>query len=366
MIHRPVANPPSPYLSRHADWLEPPPVAKLEIYEETSGSVLTRNDSPDIPFTWSVNPYRGCQHACAYCYARPYHEYLDLGAGTDFETKLFAKTNAPELLRKAFGKKSWEREWVTFSGITDCYQPIEASFGITRECLQVCIEFETPASVITKSYLVVRDIDVLKELDRVAGSRVYVSIPFADAETARLIEPQAPPPERRFEAVRKISEAGLRVGVMVAPIIPGLNDRDIPKILEQAAACGASSVGYVPLRLAGSVKPVFLERLREAMPDRAQRVINRIKDIRGGKLNDSNFGSRMKGSGVYWDSICDLFEISKARFGLGDRPDPKYAFPPGEIEDEQKESGAKRSIANKQESKNSQKKNSQEQMMLGF
>ena len=320
MIHRPVANPPNPYRSQHAEWLEPPPVSKLEIFEETSGSILTRNDSPDIPFTWSVNPYRGCQHACAYCYARPYHEYLDLGAGTDFETKLFAKTNAPELLRKAFSKKSWNREWVTFSGITDCYQPIEASFGITRECLQVCIEFETPASVITKSYLVVRDIDVLKELDRVAGSRVFVSIPFADAETAKLIEPQAPPPERRFEAVRKISEAGLRVGVMVAPIIPGLNDRDIPKLLERAAANGASSVGYAPLRLSGSVKPVFLERLREAMPDRAQRVINRIRDIRGGKLNDSNFGSRMTGRGVYWESIESLFEISKARYGLNEKP----------------------------------------------
>jgi DNA repair photolyase len=314
-----VANPPNPYLSRHAEWLEPPPSARLEIYEETSGSILTRNDSPDVPFTWSVNPYRGCQHACAYCYARPYHEYLELGAGTDFETKLFAKTNAPDLLRKAFSKKSWGREWVTFSGVTDCYQPIEASFGITRECLEVCAEFSTPASVITKSFLVVRDIDVLTKLERVAGARVFVSIPFADASTSKLIEPQAPPPLRRFEAVRRMADAGIRVGVMVAPIIPGMNDRDIPKLLEQAAACGASSVGYVPLRLAGSVRPVFLERLREAMPDRAQRVIHRIRDIRGGKLNDSNFGSRMSGSGVYWDSIRDLFEISRKRYGLDGR-----------------------------------------------
>lgn len=321
MIHRPVANPKNPYLSAYAEWLGAPPVARLEIYEETSQSVLTRNDSPDVPFTWSVNPYRGCQHACAYCYARPYHEYLDLGAGTDFETKLFAKTNAPELLRRAFSKKSWTREWVTFSGITDCYQPLEASFGLTRECLQVCKECKTPASIITKSYLVVRDIDVLSELDRVAGSRVFVSIPFADAETAKLIEPQAPAPQRRFEAVRKISEAGLRVGVMIAPIIPGLNDRDIPKLLEQAAACGASSAGYVPLRLAGSVRPVFLERLRQSMPDRADRIIHRIKDIRGGKLNDPNFGSRMSGTGPYWDSIKTLFEISRVRYGLSDRSD---------------------------------------------
>lgn len=321
MIHRPIANPPNPYLSHHAEWLEPAPAARLEIYEETSGSILSRNDSPDIPFTWSVNPYRGCQHACAYCYARPYHEYLELGAGTDFETKLFAKTNAPDLLRKAFSKKSWNREWVTFSGVTDCYQPIEASFGITRECLQVCAEFSTPASVITKSFLVVRDLDVLTKLNQVAGARVFVSIPFADPEMCRLIEPQAPAPQRRFEAVRRIADAGIRVGVMVAPIIPGLNDRDIPSVLEQAAAAGATSAGYVPLRLAGSVRPVFLERLREAMPDRAQRVIHRIRDIRGGRLNDPNFGSRMNGTGVYWDSIRDLFEISKKRFGLDGRHD---------------------------------------------
>jgi len=326
---RPVENPPNPYATRHAEWLEPPPAARLEIYEETSGSILSRNDSPDLPFTWSVNPYRGCQHACAYCYARPYHEYLDLGAGTDFDTKLIVKRNAPELLRRSFAHKKWKGELVMFSGITDCYQPIEAAYGLTRSCLEVCLEFENPASVITKGFLVVRDADLLAELNRVARASVAVSIPFADLQHASLIEPQAPPPARRFEAIRRLSEAGISVTVMVAPIIPGLNDREIPKVLEQAAAMGATSAGYTMLRLPGSVEPVFLSRLREALPLRADRVIHRIKDIRGGKMSDPRFGSRMRGSGTYWESIDDLFQISKRRFGL-DRDDPRTRYEPRE------------------------------------
>lgn len=323
---RRVDNPPNPYLSQHAEWLEPPPPARLEIYEETSGSVLSRNDSPDLPFTWSVNPYRGCQHACAYCYARPYHEYLGLGAGTDFDTKLIVKTNAADLLRKEFHKKSWKREVVNFSGITDCYQPIEASYGITRACLEVCLEFANPVMVVTKGFLVVRDADLLARLNSAAGARVCISIPFADAETARLIEPQAPPPARRFEAVRRLHEAGVPVDVLVSPVIPGLNDRDIPKILEQAAAAGASSASYTALRLPGSVESVFVSRLREVMPLRADRVLARLRDIRGGALTDSRFGKRMRGSGTYWESIRDLFSISRKRHGL-DRIDEPYPVP---------------------------------------
>jgi len=313
---RRVDNPPNPYLTQHAEWLEPPPEAQIEIYEETSGSVLSRNDSPDIPFTWSVNPYRGCQHACAYCYARPYHEYLGYGAGTDFETKIVVKRNAPELLRQAFRKKSWKGERVNFSGITDCYQPLEAGYRITRGCLEVCLEFRNPAAIVTKSFLVVRDADVLAELNRRASAAVYVSIPFADDKTAKLIEPTAPPPSRRFEAIRRLHEAHVPVGVMVAPIIPGLNDADIPSILKQAGAAGARSAGFTALRLPGSVEPVFIKRLREAMPLRADRVLNRIRGIRGGRLNDSRFGERMRGNGPYWESIRDLFEVSKKRYGL--------------------------------------------------
>jgi DNA repair photolyase len=317
---RPVSNPPNPYLGEHREWLEPPPAARVEVYEETARSILSENDSPDIPFRWSVNPYRGCQHACAYCYARPYHEYLGMGAGTDFDTKLVVKTNAAALLRAAFSKKAWRGEQVNFSGVTDCYQPLEAVYKIMRACLEVCREFRNPVAVVTKSFLVMRDAELLAELDRAAGATVYQSIAFADDATARLIEPQAPPPSKRLEAMRRLTAAGVPVGVMVAPIIPGLNDRDIPRILEQAAAAGARSAAYIALRLPGSVEPVFFERIRATMPDRVARIEARIREIRGGRLNDPRFGRRMCGSGTYWESVRNLFRMSRERYGLT-RPD---------------------------------------------
>ena len=313
---RRIDNPPNPYLSEHREWLEPPPEARVEVYEETAGSILTKNDSPDLPFTWSVNPYRGCQHGCSYCYARPYHEYLGFGSGTDFETKLIAKCNAPELLQQALRKPGWRREAIQFCGITDCYQPIEASYGITRRCLEVCLAFRNPAVVVTKSFLVVRDADVLAELNSKAHARVLLSIPFADAKTSKLIEPQAPVPARRFEAMRRLHEAGVPVGVLISPIIPGLNDRDIPRILARAAKAGALSASFTALRLPGSVEEVFVKRLREAMPLRADRVLNRLADIRGGRLDESRFGERMRGRGPYWDAICSLFAVSMKRYGL--------------------------------------------------
>lgn len=313
---RRIDNPPNPYLSEDREWLEPPPEAKIEVYEETSGSILSKNDSPDLPFTWSVNPYRGCQHACSYCYARTYHEYLGLGAGTDFDSKLVVKLNAAQLLRKAFRKRGWERERVNFSGITDCYQPLEAGYRITRRCLEVCVECNNPAVVVTRGFLVVRDADVLAELSRCAGAQVLISIPFADAVTCKLLEPQAPAPARRFEAIQRLHEAGVPVGVLISPVIAGLNDRDIPRILEQAAAAGAQSASYTALRLPGSVEQVFLSRLHEAMPLRAERIINRLRDVRGGKLSDSRFCERMRGHGPYWDSIRSLYAISKRRYGL--------------------------------------------------
>lgn len=316
MKMRAVDNPPNPYVSQHAVWLEPPPTAKLEVYEETAASILSKNDSPDIPFEWSVNPYRGCQHACAYCYARPYHEYLGYGAGTDFDSKIVAKINAPELLEKEITLRKWKKQHVHFSGITDCYQPLEASYELTRRCLEVCLRHRNPAGVITKSFLVVRDIDLLVELNRVAGAFVYVSIPFADHEHSKLIEPQAPPPQRRFEAVRRLSEAGVPVGVMMAPIIPGLNDKDVVRVLVSAAEAGATSAGFTALRLAGSVKDVFLSRLRDALPLRAERVIHGIRAMRGGAMNESQFGKRMRGEGPYWESFRDLFNLHKKRLRL--------------------------------------------------
>lgn len=312
-----VSNPPNPYLGECREWLEPPPEAKPEVYEETSKSILSENDSPDIPFRWSVNPYRGCQHACAYCYARPSHEYLGMGAGTDFDTKLIAKINAPDLLRAAFLKRAWAGERVCFSGVTDCYQPIEAVYRLTRKCMEICLEFGNPASIVTKSYLVMRDAALLAELHRKAGMAVFQSIPFADDKMAKLIEPHAPPPSRRLDAMRELCNAGVRVGVMVAPIIVGLNDKEIPEILKRAAEAGATSAAYIPLRLPGSVAPVFLSRLKQAMPDRAQRVESRIREMREGRLNDPRFGHRMRGDGPYWKNIESLFRVSLKRYGLG-------------------------------------------------
>jgi DNA repair photolyase len=311
-----VANPPNPYAGQYVDYLGPPPEARIEVYEEHARSILSHNDSPDISFSWSVNPYRGCQHACAYCYARRTHEYLDLGAGTDFDTRISVKINAPELLAAELANPKWKRETVEFSGVTDCYQPLEAVYRLTRGCLEVCAAASNPVGIVTKSYLIVRDLDVLQELQRRARVRVFLSIPFADAEAARLIEPHAPAPQRRFEAMRRLKEAGIPVGLIMAPIIPGLNDRDVPQVLEQAAEAGADFVTFAALRLPGSVRDVFLERLRAKMPDRARRVEQFIRDMRGGALNDARFGHRMRGSGVYWDGVKQLFQKTAARLGL--------------------------------------------------
>ncbi len=313
---RRLENPPNPYASSHTEWLGPPPKVRVEVYVDESKSILSKNDSPDLPFRWSVNPYRGCQHACSYCYARPTHEYLGMGAGSDFETRIIVKPNAAELLAAAFAKRTWKREAVMFSGVTDCYQPLEAVWHLTRQCLEVCRDFRNPLSIVTKSYLIVRDAALLADLHRRASVRVYVSIPFARDEIARKIEPFTPTPARRFEALRILHEAGVPVGVMVSPIIPGLNDRDIPEILERAADCGVSSACYTALRLPGSVRDVFLTRLRRELPDAAKRIESRIRDMRGGRLSESRFGCRMSGSGPYWDGISQLFETSARRLKL--------------------------------------------------
>lgn len=313
---RPIANPPNPYTSRYAEWLGPPPRADVQVYLDESRSILSENDSPDLPFRWSVNPYRGCQHGCPYCYARPTHEYYELGAGTDFETRIIVKPDAPRLLAEAFSRKSWKRENVSFSGVTDCYQPLEAVWELTRGCLEVCAEFRNPVSIVTKSYLIVRDIDLLLRLSRRSSVHVYCSIAFADDALARRVEPNAPPPSRRFEALRQLSAAGLRVGVMVAPVIPALNDREIPAVLERAAELGARSATYSALRLPGSVQTVFFERLREQHPEAAHHVESRVRAMRGGRLNDSRFGWRFRGGGPYWESVERLFEVTARRLGL--------------------------------------------------
>ncbi|MBK8097200.1 MAG: PA0069 family radical SAM protein [Planctomycetes bacterium] len=326
---RSVANPPNPWHSHHVELLEPPPAAPLQVFEEQAKSILSRNDSPDIPFTWSVNPYRGCLHGCAYCYARPSHQYLDFGAGTDFERKIVVKTNAADLLRAELGARSaaMRGEVLAFSGVTDCYQPLEASYGVTRACLQACRDLQQPVNVITKGALIERDVDLLAAMARGAGASVFVSIPFADAADARAIEPQAPSPERRLRTLATLAAAGVPVGVAVAPVIPGLNDHQVPAVLEQAKAAGASRAFLILLRLPQEVLPVFEERLRAAMPQRADKVFAALAEVRGGALQESRFGRRMVGEGPRWQAIEQLFRIQCARLGLQVRIERKVAVP---------------------------------------
>jgi DNA repair photolyase len=317
---RPVANPPNPWSTSDVDYLDgEAPHAQLEVYEDHTRGVLAHNDSPDVGFSWSVNPYRGCFHACAYCYARPSHEYLSFGAGTDFERKIVVKRRAPELLREEFDAPKWQGELVAFSGVTDCYQPLEASYKLTRSCLEACVEYRNPAAIITKAPLVERDVDVLQELARVAHLGVSISVPFWDESKARAIEPFVTTPKRRVRTIERLARAGLRVGVMVAPIIPGLNDEDIGDVLRAARDAGARWAGSVLLRLPGLVKDVFEERLRATLPLRADRVLRRIRETRGGKMYDPRFGVRGKGEGAYAEAIQSLFERTAKTLGLETR-----------------------------------------------
>jgi len=327
---RPVAisNPPNPWATTEVEYLEGAPEVKLEVFADQTRQILAKNDSPDVGFTYSVNPYRGCFHACAYCYARPSHEYLSLGAGTDFDRKIVVKLRAAELLGAAFARKSWRRETVVFSGVTDCYQPLEASYRLTRACLEVCVAHRNPAAIITKSALVERDVDVLAALARVASAFVTVSIPFWDPERARAIEPYVATPARRLRVIETLARAGLDVGVNVAPIIPGLNDQDIPKILTAARNAGATRAGCVLVRLPGSVKQVFEERLRAALPLSADRVLHRIRETRGGQLYDPRFGTRGGGEGPYAETIRTLFETTAARLGFDQPRNPQKGSEP--------------------------------------
>ena len=332
MIPRPIANPPNPWASTEVEYLEGAPEAQLEVYEDSTRNILASNDSPDIGFRWSVNPYRGCFHACAYCYARPTHEYLSFGAGTDFDRKIMVKTHAAELLRESFDRPSWRGEFVMFSGVTDCYQPLEASYRLTRQCLEVCAEYKNPLGIITKSPLVERDIDVLRRLNELTRVHVAVSIPFWDADKARAIEPYVATPQRRIRIIEKLARAGIPTSVNVAPMIPGLCDEDIPSILEAAAAAGARSAAMVFLRLPGSVKIVFEERLRATLPLKAERVLSRVREMRGGRLNDSRWGMRQRGEGPYAASVQSLFDSTARRLGLDTHHDPAeettFARPP--------------------------------------
>ncbi len=313
---RAISNPPNPFESQYRELLEPASPAHLELYEDAAKEILSRNESPDLPFRWSLNPYRGCFHGCAYCYARPTHEYWGFGAGTDFDSKIIVKRDAPALLRKAFEKASWRGELVVFSGNTDCYQPVEASLELTRACLEVCAEYRNPVGIITKGLLVLRDLELLKQLQQEGWVRVYFSIPFADDEMARLVEPHAPSSGKRFDAMARLSQAGIPTGISISPVIPGLNDEDIPELLERARQAGAGESMATLLRLSGPVEDVFLERMGQAFPDRFPKITHRIREVRRGALTNNAFFSRHHGSGPYWTMIEQLYDVARKKSGF--------------------------------------------------
>ena len=312
---RQISNPPNPYHKYDAEFLGEAPAAKLEIFEETTTkTIVSKNNSPDVNFTYSVNCYRGCIHACTYCFARPYHEFLGYGAGTDFETKIVVKINAPELLRKELRKKSLRGQSLSFSFTTDPYLPLEANYELTRRCLQVCREFKNPVGIVTKSPLVTRDIDVLSSLDAV----VYFSIPFCTTEKSKPFEPFTPIPDARFRAMKIMADAGIPVGIAIAPIIPGYNESDIPALLQKARDCGATRAFMTMLRLpTESLQNYFTARLNEKIPTKADKIFNQIKRERGGKLNSSEFGNRMKGKTENWNMAVKMFDLHYKRLGFG-------------------------------------------------
>ncbi len=320
-------NPPNRFHTTEVEWEEPPPPPKLEIIEDRSRGIISENNSPDVGFDSSVNPYRGCTHGCAYCYARPTHEYLGWGAGSDFDRKILVKLRAPELLREAFDHRSWEGKEVVFSGVTDCYQPVERKYELTRGCLEVCADYCNPAGIITRSPLITRDLEVLQRLAAFGGIKVTFSIPIADPELQRKIEPGAPPPEARFRAMRTLSDAGIPVGVSVSPVIPGINESLVPESLQRARDAGARWAWSIDLRLPGAVAQVFEHRIREALPLRAGRVMNGVRRMRSGELNDSRFGSRMRGSGSAALASRQLFELWREKLGFEAMPPAPWPSP---------------------------------------
>ena len=289
---------------------------KTLFYVDKSRSILAKNDSPDLPLTYSINPYRGCEHGCIYCYARPSHEYLGFSAGLDFESKIMVKQDAPILLEKTLRGKRWQPQMVAFSGNTDCYQPVERTLQLTRRCLEVFLRYRNPVGLITKNALVLRDVDILQQMAKFDIIHVMLSITTLDVDLARVMEPRTSTPAKRLQAIEELAKAGIPVGVNVAPIIPGLTDEEMPAILRAAANHGATSAGYILLRLPGAVRPLFLEWVQRTFPDRAPKILNRISDTRNGELSDAHFGTRMSGQGGIAEMIKRLFIINAQKFNL--------------------------------------------------
>lgn len=293
-----------------------PTRVKTEYFADVSKSVVTENDSPDVFFRYSVNPYRGCAHGCSYCYARPTHEYLDLSAGLDFETKIFVKQKAPELFREWLSRDAYAPELVMMSGVTDCYQQAERRFELTRACLEVALDARQPVAVITKNALVTRDLDLLEPMAKLNLISVGISITSLDQGLTRVMEPRTSSPQARLRAIRELTDAGVPTQVMIAPVIPSLNDSEIPAILQAARDAGARSAAYVLLRLPHTVKPIFLEWLEQALPGQKDRIEGRIRMTRGGRLYDADFATRMAGTGVVADQIRQTFQLFATKYGL--------------------------------------------------
>lgn len=285
-------------------------------FKDHSKTAIAKNDSYDVGFDYSFNPYRGCEHGCVYCYARQTHEYLGFSSGIDFETKIMIKEDGPELLEKEFRKKSYISKLIAFSGNTDCYQPIEKKLEITRRALQVCLKYKNPVSIITKNALIQRDADVIKELSDQYLAVVTMSITTLDKQLANKMEPRTSSPEMRLNTIKYFAERNIPIGVNVAPIIPGLNDKEIPEILKQASLNGATHAGNIMLRLPFAVKDLFLDWVKREFPERANKIINRIKDVRDGKLNSSGWEERFTGKGEIADAIHHLFDLSCKKYNL--------------------------------------------------
>ena len=290
-------------------------------YRDFTRTIIAHNDSPDVGFESSINPYRGCEHGCIYCYARPTHEFLGFSAGLDFESRIMVKENAAELLAEELSSPRWKPQTLVMSGVTDPYQPVERRLKITRSCLAVLARFRNPVGIITKNQLVTRDLDLLGELTAHRAAAVNISITSLDSKLQRVLEPRTSSPPARLEAIRELRAAGIPVGVMSAPVIPGLNDHEVPAILEAAGEAGARFAGYTVVRLPYAVAPLFERWLEEHFPDRKEKVLGRIRHLRGGeKLNDPRFKTRMRGEGIFAEQIRDLFTVGCKRAGMKERP----------------------------------------------
>jgi DNA repair photolyase len=295
------------------------PAPRTLFLRDSTRSIITSNDSPDVGFRFSINPYRGCEHGCAYCYARPTHEYLGFSAGLDFETRIVVKEEAPALLRKELSSPKWVPEVLGVSGVTDCYQPVERRLRLTRRCLEVLAEFRNPVAIVTKNHLVSRDADLLGELAQHSAAAVFLSITTLDAELASVLEPRASRPAGRLAAITELRRAGIPAGVLVAPVIPGLNDHEIPAVLAAAAEAGAQYAGYIVLRMPHGIADLFTAWLERHLPHGKEKVLGRIRDLRGGRLNESRFGKRMVGEGTLAEQIKALFRLGRKRAGITGR-----------------------------------------------